>query len=486
MSHSTKEPKSMAPTPSTLNPSTLNHFTEEARSTTLTPLIIVVLFATLFAQQSAWADDSIYTFWQANESSNQIFYSASYDGTDWFSYDEQTFSQSINSADSTSATPAAAAYNDKLYVVWKASDPSNRIYYSASSDGNIWPDGQPINSVDSTSAAPAVVAFDEKLYVFWKASDPSNRIYYSVSSDGKNWSGGQTINNVDSTSATPALTTDGNKLYVFWRENGSNNIYYSASSDGITWPDQGNQVKDQNNNAITSTTAPAATYNKDLGGLYLVWKVSDGSNQIFYSTSSDGSAWTPQLLTNKSNITSTAPAASVYNDSVYIAWRDLDSSSIYYTASDDGKTWPDGNSIARIASNGSTLAAPALAAPFSPDLSYNFECDATDNSGFSWATSKCCHPDTEYCGTDGAENFSTGHDNKDPYSGSLNPQQKLQLNIVCSQGRKTEVSTHNFKHNDSIKCSHSQDVKGTKIYQCQNNSNDNHHTWHLEGYKCGN
>ena len=481
MTHFTKEPKSMA-----LSPSTLNHFTEETKSTTLTPLIIVVLFATLFAQQSVWADDSIYTFWQANESSNQIFYSASYDGTDWFSYDEQTFSQSIDTGGQniTTAAPAAAPFKDQLYVVWRSTT-DNIIYSSASSDGNFWPIGKSINGSAHSIDAPAIVVFKEKLYVFWRASSRNNVISYISSSDGTTWSPFKNINYVNATSATPALTTDGNKLYVFWRENGSNNIYYTASSDGTTWPDQGNQVKDQNNNAITSTTAPAATYNKDLGGLYLVWKASDGSNQIFYSTSSDGSAWTPQLLTNKSNITSTAPAASVYNDSVYIAWRDLDSSSIYYTASDDGKTWPDGNSIARIASNGSTLAGPALTAPFSPDLSYNFECDATDNSGFSWATSKCCHPDTEYCGTDGAENFSTGHDNKDPYSGSLNPQQKLQLNIVCSQGRKTEVSTHNFKHNDSIKCSHSQDVKGTKIYQCQNNSNDNHHTWHLEGYKCG-
>ncbi len=291
--------------------------------------ITAVLLTIPFAQQSVWAD-SIYSFWQANRSSNQIFYSASYDGMNWFSYDDQTFSQTINSAEITTAAPASAAFKDELYVVWR----------------------------------------------------------------------------------------------------------------------------------------------------------SNTDNIIFYSASSDGSAWTPQLPINKYNITPTSPAASVYNGSVYIAWKDPDSHSIYYTASSDGKTWPDGQPIARVATNGSTAAAPALAGPFSPDLSYNFYCSAIDNSGIGWSTAKCCDPSTENCGNNGSQNFSTGHDNKDPYSGSLDPKQKLKLTIVCSHDRKVETSTHDFKHNNSINCSHSQQDKGTKIYYCQNYSNDSVHTWHLKGYKC--
>ena len=74
----------------------------------------------------------------------------------------------------------------------------------------------------------------------------------------------------------------------------------------------------------------------------------------------------------------------------------------------------------------------------------------------------------------------TGDNGTEPYSGALNPSQKLQLTIQCTTGKVTGVKLHT----DKIKCSHSQKDKGTKIYNCHNKSDKSHHSWQLKSYQC--
>ena len=89
--------------------------------------------------------------------------------------------QTINSVDSTPLAPDACVFDNKLYLFWKANDPSNKIYYSASGNGAApWPNGHVINNADSTPQALGSCVFNSKLYLFWKANDPSNKIYYSA------------------------------------------------------------------------------------------------------------------------------------------------------------------------------------------------------------------------------------------------------------------------------------------------------------------
>jgi hypothetical protein len=83
----------------------------------------------------------------------------------------------IDIMDSTSKTPAACAFQNKLYLFWKASDPGNNIYFSASEYGINWPTSREINNIDSTPEALTACAFNNKLYIFWKANDSGNRIY---------------------------------------------------------------------------------------------------------------------------------------------------------------------------------------------------------------------------------------------------------------------------------------------------------------------
>ena len=246
----------------------------------------------------------------------------------------------INNVDSTPVAPAACVFSNKLFVLWKANDSSNRIYFSGSPNGQSWPNGTRINNADSTPTSPAVCVFNNKLYAFWKANDSSNRIFFSPSTNGTSWPNGVKINNADSTPAAVAACVFNNKLYLFWKANDtSNRIYFSPSTNGSSWPN-GNRI----NNADSTPTSPAAcVFNNKL---YLFWKANDTSNRIYFSQSTNGSSWPSGVKINNIDSTPAAPAACVYNNQLYLFWKANDSSnSIFFSASSNGTTWPAGKKI---------------------------------------------------------------------------------------------------------------------------------------------
>jgi|HubBroStandDraft_1064217.scaffolds.fasta_scaffold17931_1 hypothetical protein len=243
----------------------------------------------------------------------------------------------INDSDSTPCALAPCAFNNHLYLFWKANDSSNSIYFSASPDAQLWPAGKKINNHDSTPQALAACVFNNSLYLFWKANDSSNSIYYSASGNGQSWPGGKKINNHDSTPQALAACVFNNSLYLFWKANdGSNSIYYSASADGQSWP------RGQKINGLDSTpAAPAACVFGNQ--IYVFWKSNDSSNSIYYSRSTNGHSWPNGTKINQTDSTPQALGACVFENQIYLFWEANDpSNSIYFTASADGQSWPTG------------------------------------------------------------------------------------------------------------------------------------------------
>jgi hypothetical protein len=233
--------------------------------------------------------NQMYLFWKAGDGSNQIYYSICTDGLTW------TPGKLINSGDNTPAALAAIGFQNQLYLFWKAGDGSNKIYYSAYNgwtDGfgdpippgggaYPWPPGQPINGTDSTSDAPAVCLFQNQLYLFWKANDSSNRIFFSASSDGHTWPAGKPINSSDSTAAAVAACVFQTQLYLFWQTNDptlGTRIFFTVSADGQSWPN-GEPINSIDN---TSEAVAACVFQNYIS---LFWKANDASNGIFTSIS---------------------------------------------------------------------------------------------------------------------------------------------------------------------------------------------------------
>ena len=253
----------------------------------------------------------------------------------------------INAVDSTPEPVAACEFKQKLILFWKANDASNSIYFSPSSNGRDWPNGQKINAADSTPKALTACAYFDKLYLFWKANDSSNAIYVTLAADGKTWQPSRRINRDDSTSSPPAACVFNNQLYLFWRANDSSQaIYFSVSDDGLTWP-RGRMI-----NRIDSTPqAPAAcVFGHNPPQLYLFWCSATTDGAIYVSASPDGQwntgiAWRNGRKINEVDSTSFSPAVCVFRDELYVFWRANDPSDTLYvsfTPESAGLSWPPG------------------------------------------------------------------------------------------------------------------------------------------------
>jgi hypothetical protein len=269
-------------------------------------------------------EQQLFLFWKADDSSNGIFVGRSFNGETWLP------GQLLGTGDSTPGAPACCPFGNNIFLFWQANDPSNAIFFSTSSSGQpgTWSRGQKINGSDATPESPAACVFNNRLFVFWKANDPSNAIHFSSSPSGAagSWPLGETLNSgtinlVDHTPKGVAACVFAGLMYVFWKaDDRSNAIYFSVSQSGQlnSW----SPAKRINSIPDATTEPPAAVVlcNK----IYLFWKANDPSNAIYYSSYSDVTNATPWPAGQKMtpvDATPAAPSAGVFNGTLQVFWR---------------------------------------------------------------------------------------------------------------------------------------------------------------------
>ena len=90
------------------------------------------------------------------------------------------------------------------------------VWWSSSADGKHWKDQQQVPNV-GTSDNPALAAFNGKLYLVWKGSGDFHIWYADFDGSANPWSGQARIAGFD-TSNGPALAAGfQNKLYMAWK-----------------------------------------------------------------------------------------------------------------------------------------------------------------------------------------------------------------------------------------------------------------------------
>ncbi len=146
--------------------------------------------------------------------------------------------------------PATAAFNGKLYTVWRDAGTDSGLWY-ASFDGGKWSAPARIPRV-AASTAPSLAVFGSKLYAAWKGRAADQRIWYAAF-DGSQWSPQAQIPGA-ATSSAPALSVFDNKLYALWLGSGADIGLSCASFDGTTWAN----VANLSNAANAPSPVPAA------------------------------------------------------------------------------------------------------------------------------------------------------------------------------------------------------------------------------------
>ena len=114
-----------------------------------------------------------------------------------------------------------------------------QLWYTSSTDGNIWATDQQLLNV-SLSASPALVVFNNRLYCFYNGSGSgAGKLWYTSSPDGtsSNWAAAQPVIPAVGITNRPALAVFNNTLYCYHQGTGgqSNQLWYTSSPDGAQW-----------------------------------------------------------------------------------------------------------------------------------------------------------------------------------------------------------------------------------------------------------
>jgi hypothetical protein len=151
---------------------------------------------------------------------------------------------------------------------------------------------QKINIAVETEVGPTLVTYKNKVYAAWKGlgADSDFNIYY-VTYDGTSWDSQRLLRIGFQTDWKPGLGVLGETLVAAWKGVGADeNIYYSTTTDGSTWA-----AKKQIPGVGTTNGPSLAPYTTEFGELvlYAAWKGSGTDERIWYSIF-NGTSWTPQ------------------------------------------------------------------------------------------------------------------------------------------------------------------------------------------------
>lgn len=290
---------------------------------------IGALLGTLIGGAIGWTINSIVNLFR---STAWIWFTA-FDGSTWVIPDNpiSKYGHTV-----TSAAPAMAEYNGKLYIAYKGKD-SDDLWYNVF-DGTSWlEDDLEItqHGHSKTQDAPALASYNGKLYLAYRGSG-SDDLWYNVF-DGNKWlptdleitQGGHSR-----TGAGPALASYNGKLYLAYKASGSDDLWYNVF-EGNNWLPTDLEIT-QGGHSKTSAGPALAAYN---GKLYLAYQGS-GSNDLWYNVF-DGNNWMAtdlEITQHGHSQTSRRPALAVYGNQLYLAYRGGSSDDIWYNVF-DGQNW---------------------------------------------------------------------------------------------------------------------------------------------------
>jgi hypothetical protein len=226
-----------------------------------------------------------------------------------FSSDGVNWTNSLTIGDSSHSAPTLAVLNSTtLYLMYRADDAG--LYCTSSHDGKTWTSDQ--STWQSSKAAPVLTTFNNSLYATFVNNDWFNNnpnLHVISSSDNVTWTDVQTMSN-EVSSLPPALVSWNNTLYLAYVDTTrDNNLFITSSKDGTTW--SGDLKIGQ-----ASKTAPAfAIWN---GTLYLAFVANDPSKSLLIINSSDGVNWSHNQQIHQSS--STAPSLTIFNNTLYAAF----------------------------------------------------------------------------------------------------------------------------------------------------------------------
>ena len=286
----------------------------------------------------------LFMAWKGKDALSSIFLSFTYNPDQLSSGIKFRTSWIINKLDSTESTPAMVFLqgsnndNNKLVLIWRKGlqdSKNNPIYFSTNdkpwNDENPWPQGVGINQTAQTNAAPTAAVYNGVLYIAWKSTDGTNRIYITglnsnnVIAGQSSFPQARRINDTSATSTGPKMVVFNDMLYLIWVSNDDHKyLYISGTKDPLNdWP-RAVRLNDENDKIASDQTptamvVPGGKLTEDTDTLHVVWKDKDSSDGMF-TISTNGNPlggptqWTQRVNVNGRDRTKSAPALAYFDN----------------------------------------------------------------------------------------------------------------------------------------------------------------------------
>jgi len=198
---------------------------------------------------------------------------------------------------------------------------NHNIHIYRTTDGRSWCSYNFTNKTDLvTENQPALAVFDNKLWLSGRGSISTSAVFITSSDDGLTWSNANRVKpggtNLES-SAGPALEVFNNNLFLAASGlGGDNQIYLTSSADGSTWATE-SAVRDDafDFGGTPGRTAKAPAMAVYGGQLFLGASSSTLGNVLIWTRSHDGVNFLPWSVTEAT--ASTGPDLEVFNDRLW-------------------------------------------------------------------------------------------------------------------------------------------------------------------------
>jgi hypothetical protein len=292
------------------------------------------------------ANNNYWIAYVANNDSNDLLTTLSFDGINWLGPYPVT-GQSSAMAPTLYQTnfPNPENPSENITMVYVANNGSKDLLVTTQNQEEggkfTWTTASPITG-QSSKAAPALSALavpEDEGILAYIANNDSNALLITTNNEGTNWTKPVQVTYGQSSEVTPALISLGNQslLLAYISDSGTYDLCVTTSADGgATWTPS-------HHIGHTSKLRPALASlpNK----LVMAYVGSDGNNELLSTTSTDqGKTWSASSPIGQGS--KMAPALYVVLDQTGTSWilvlvwvSDSGTNDLLVTTSTNGETW---------------------------------------------------------------------------------------------------------------------------------------------------
>jgi hypothetical protein len=256
-----------------------------------------------------------------------------------------------NGAYPTAAAPGLCYNNGFARLFWP-DEKTQMVMFSDLPDpnNNKWTASQPINAAAGTSFQPNVANIAGNSSV---AFDTDSQVMVTSGATAP-WPSATRVPGASPAAAPGICCSRSGQIYCVWATgSATKNVYYSTQA----WSAPSEVTE------INSSAAPAAVVFN--GTLYVIAANSDGAHPV-YATYLDSGGWsTAQAIGSNaaSGVSACVVSKGATDTAIFVFWQSLSDNSIQYTFSSDGKSWQPS---AAINDYDTTSDTPAAAVGYDP------------------------------------------------------------------------------------------------------------------------